>query len=48
MRTEVQEIFELLEFDTFLRSFPNVETAVEKGFHEITPFPVKKSTGKPG
>lgn len=34
MKTGVQEIFELLEFDTFLKSFPTVEAAVDKGFRD--------------
>ena len=34
MSPEVSEIFELLEFNNFLKSFPNVESAVEKGFGE--------------
>ncbi len=41
MNPGVQEIFKLLEFDTFLSSFPNVETAVEKGFRDILPLPAK-------
>jgi anti-anti-sigma factor len=32
MSPDVLEIFKLLEFDTFLRFFPDVESAVEKGF----------------
>lgn len=32
MNPEVAEVFELLEFNTILKSFPNVETAVKKGF----------------
>jgi len=32
MNPEVSEVFELLEFNTILKSFPNVESAVEKGF----------------
>jgi stage II sporulation protein AA (anti-sigma F factor antagonist) len=32
MSPDVFEIFKLLEFDTFLRFFPDVESAVEKGF----------------
>jgi len=32
MNPEVSEVFELLEFNTILKSFPNVESAVQKGF----------------
>jgi anti-sigma B factor antagonist len=32
MNSEVAEVFELLEFNTILKSFPNVEAAVQKGF----------------
>jgi anti-sigma B factor antagonist len=32
MSTEVAEVFELLEFNTILKSFPDVETAIKKGF----------------
>ncbi len=32
MTPEVMEVFELLEFNTILKSFPDVETAVQKGF----------------
>jgi anti-sigma B factor antagonist len=32
MSPEVTEAYELLEFETILKSFPNVETAVQKGF----------------
>jgi anti-anti-sigma factor len=32
MNPEVAEVFELLEFNTILKSFPDVETAVKKGF----------------
>ena len=32
MNPEVSEIFELLEFDTFLKTFPTVESAVQKAF----------------
>jgi anti-sigma B factor antagonist len=34
MNPEVSEVFELLEFNTILKSFPNVETAVKKGFEK--------------
>jgi anti-sigma B factor antagonist len=34
MSPEVAEVFELLEFNTILKSFPNVETAVKKGFEK--------------
>ena len=34
MTPEVMEIFELLGFDTFLKAFPNVESAVQKGFEK--------------
>lgn len=33
MNPEVAEVFELLEFNTILKSFPNVETAIQKGFN---------------
>ncbi|HVZ81224.1 MAG TPA: STAS domain-containing protein [bacterium] len=32
MNPEVAEVFELLEFNTILKSFPNVEMALKKGF----------------
>jgi anti-sigma B factor antagonist len=32
MSPEVTEVFELLEFNTILKSFPDVETALNKGF----------------
>jgi anti-anti-sigma factor len=32
MKPAVTDIYELLEFDTFLKSFPDVESAVSKGF----------------
>jgi anti-sigma B factor antagonist len=32
MKAEVSEVFELLEFDSILKAFPNVESAVKKGF----------------
>jgi len=32
MNSEVAEVFELLEFNTILKSFPDVESAVKKGF----------------
>ena len=32
MSPEVTEAYELLEFETILKSFPNVELAVQKGF----------------
>lgn len=34
MNPEVSEVFELLEFNTILKAFPNVETAVKRGFGE--------------
>src|SRR5579859_1808462 len=34
MNPEVSEVFELLEFNTILKSFPNVETAIKKGFEK--------------
>src|ERR1051325_9439373 len=34
MNPEVAEVFELLEFNTILKSFPNVETAIKKGFEK--------------
>ena len=34
MSPEVNEVFELLEFNTILKSFPNIETAVKKGFEK--------------
>ena len=34
MNPEVSEVFELLEFNTILKSFPNIETAVKKGFEK--------------
>jgi len=34
MNPEVSEVFELLEFNTILKSFPNVEMAVKKGFEK--------------
>jgi len=34
MNPEVAEVFELLEFNTILKSFPNVESAVKKGFEK--------------
>jgi len=34
MNPEVSEVFELLEFNTILKSFPNVEMAVKKGFEQ--------------
>lgn len=38
MRDEVFDVFILLEFDTFMSSYPNVEMAVQKGFkHPHTP-----------
>jgi len=39
MSPEVTEAYELLEFETILKSFPNVELAVQKGFG-------KSKTGK--
>ena len=35
MNPEVSEVFELLEFNTILKSFPNIETAVKKGFEKV-------------
>lgn len=35
MNPEVSEVFELLEFNTILKSFPNVDTAVKRGFERI-------------
>jgi len=32
MNSEVGEVFELLEFNTILKSFPNVDSALKKGF----------------
>jgi anti-sigma B factor antagonist len=32
MKTEVSEVFELLEFDSILKSFPNAETAAKAVF----------------
>lgn len=32
MNSEVQEVFELLEFHTILKAFPDVDTAVAEGF----------------
>ena len=32
MNPEVSEVFELLEFNTILKSFPNIDAAVKKGF----------------
>jgi len=32
MNPEVTEVFELLEFNTILKSFPDVDAAVKKGF----------------
>jgi anti-anti-sigma factor len=32
MNPEVGEVFELLEFNTILKSYPNIETALKKGF----------------
>lgn len=32
MRPDVLEVFELLEFNVILKSFPNVEAAVKNGF----------------
>src|ERR1039457_5839841 len=32
MKSEVSEVFELLEFDSIMKALPNVETAVKKGF----------------
>jgi anti-anti-sigma factor len=32
MNPDVMEVFELLEFDTILKSFPDTEAAVKKGF----------------
>jgi anti-anti-sigma factor len=34
MNPEVSEVFELLEFNTILKSFPNVEAAIKKGFEK--------------
>jgi anti-sigma B factor antagonist len=34
MNPEVTEVFELLEFNTILKAFPSVETAVKKGFEK--------------
>lgn len=34
MNPEVSEVFELLEFNTILKAFPNVEAAVKRGFGE--------------
>ncbi len=34
MNPEVSEVFELLEFNTILKSYPNVETAVKKSFEK--------------
>jgi anti-anti-sigma factor len=32
MNPEVSEVFELLEFNSILKSYPNVDTALKKGF----------------
>jgi anti-sigma B factor antagonist len=37
MSPAVSEIFKLLEFNTFLKSFPDVESAVKKGFKNPAP-----------
>lgn len=34
MNPEVSEVFELLEFNTILKAFPNVDAAVKKGFEK--------------
>ncbi|HEY5040031.1 MAG TPA: STAS domain-containing protein [bacterium] len=34
MNSEVSEVFELLEFNSILKSFPNVDSAVKKGFEK--------------
>jgi anti-sigma B factor antagonist len=33
MNPDVAEVFQLLEFNTILKSFSNVETAIQKGFN---------------
>ncbi len=35
MNPEVSEVFELLEFNTILKSFPNIEAAIKKGFERV-------------
>lgn len=37
MSPNVLEVFELLNFNTILKFFPDVETAVEKGFNKKIP-----------
>ena len=32
MKPEVSEVFELLEFNTILKAFPDVQVAIQKGF----------------
>lgn len=32
MKPEVLEVFELLEFNTIIKAFPDVQTAIQKGF----------------
>src|SRR5580693_890631 len=34
MNPEVSEVFELLEFNTILKSFPTIEAAIKKGFEK--------------
>ena len=34
MNPEVSEVFELLEFNTILKAFPNVDAAIKKGFEK--------------
>jgi len=36
MTPEVSEVFALLEFNSFMKAYPDVESAVAKGFGEIT------------
>jgi anti-anti-sigma factor len=40
----VSEVFGLLEFNSFLRAFPDVESAAQKGFEK---FPAKEQAGHP-
>lgn len=49
MSPDVLEIFKLLEFDTLLKFFPNVEAAVEKGFGtgRAIPVPAKPLNRRP-
>lgn len=46
MLPDVLDIFELLQFNTILKFFPDVETAVKKGFEGLPPWARKKSKSR--